>query len=61
MRQRLVRILATHYWETMPAADFDQIVDSLIINLQDTHIHSEEDLGEFLGKEVSIKEVSNLP
>ena len=45
----------------MPAADFDQIVDSLIINLQDTHIHSEEDLGEFLGKEVSIKEVSNLP
>ena len=45
----------------MPAADFDQIVDSLIIDLQDTNIHTEEDLEDFLGKEVSIKEVSNLP
>ena len=61
MRQRLVRKMGTFYWQTIPQKEFEKIVDSLIIDLKGENIKNEDDLADFVAKEVANKEPLNLP
>jgi hypothetical protein len=62
MRQRLKQTwFGEYFWETMPAEEFNQIVDKLIVDLKDKDLHDEDALAEFASHESQVKNCLHLP
>jgi hypothetical protein len=61
LKQRLVRVVGEYYWQTIPEQEFLKMADSLIIDLKDEDIHTEEQLAEYVSRESQVKEVLDRP
>jgi hypothetical protein len=51
LKQRLVRKFGSYFWKTIPDVEFNQMLDQLVINMNDKHITTEEELAGFVSHE----------
>jgi NRPS condensation-like uncharacterized protein len=56
MRQRLIKLMGSFYWETIPDQEYQQLENLLYIDLKDQDIHNDKQLGDYLAKEIQVKD-----
>lgn len=61
MKQRLVRVLGSYYYKTIPQEEFTEMVDKLVVNLDHVNMTNESELEDFLSLEMQKREADNLP
>jgi hypothetical protein len=61
LRQRLVQRMGSYFWQKIPEAEFEKMLDKLVIDLRDRRMENQEDLAEFVSHESQIKYPLDLP
>ena len=61
LKQRLVRKWGSYCWQRIPEAEFERMVDGLIVNMKDRKINDERELAEFVSHESQVKGPLGLP